>query len=78
VTIKKPCVNFYIVFKTIYEGIGDFWRREQVRWRCRTISLERKKINMIFIGTSTGSLLIPHLALNKTEKKRYLLCKSKK
>jgi hypothetical protein len=32
-----------------------------IRWRCRTISLEEKKINMIFFGTSTGSLLIPHL-----------------
>jgi hypothetical protein len=40
---KKALCQFYIVFKTIYEGIGDFWRREQVRWRCRTISLERKK-----------------------------------
>jgi predicted patatin/cPLA2 family phospholipase len=31
--------------------------------------LERKKNKYdIFIGTSTGSLLIPHLALNKTEK----------
>jgi NTE family protein len=31
--------------------------------------LEKKKNKYdIFIGTSTGSLLIPHLALNKTEK----------
>jgi predicted patatin/cPLA2 family phospholipase len=46
-----------------------------IRWRCRTISFRKKKNEYdIFIGTSTGSLLIPHLALNKTEKiKRYLL-----
>jgi hypothetical protein len=42
-TIKKPCVNFILYLKQVYEGIGDFWEGKGHRWRCRTISLERKK-----------------------------------
>jgi hypothetical protein len=59
---------FILYLKQFYEGIGDFWRREQGHSLEVSHNIFRRKKNEIFfIGTSTGSLLIPS-RLNKTEK----------